>query len=116
MARYKWLVFTNSAPGREEAFNRWYDEVHIGDLLRVPGIVGARRAELTDEQLSMETGDPKLCGPEQIGARHRYLAVYDIEADDPMTVLEEIKGRANTPAMPISPDLAEAWTVLYRDF
>jgi hypothetical protein len=116
MARYKWLVFTNAAPGREEAFNRWYDEVHIADLLRVPGIVGARRSALTQAQLTMETGDPELCGPERIGAKHRFLAVYEIEADDPMPVLEEIRTRANTADMPITPDLAEAWTVLYRDF
>ena len=115
MARYKWLVFTNAAPGREEAFNRWYDEVHIADLLRVPGIVGARRSELTQEQLTMETGDPELCGPERIGARHRFLAVYEIESDAPQQVLEEIRARANTAEMPITPDLAAAWTVLYRD-
>lgn len=116
MARYKWLVFTNCTPGREAEFNRWYDEVHIADLLRVPGIAGARRAELTEAQLTMDTGDPEPCGPERIGARHRFLAVYDIEADDPMPVLKEIGARAHTAEMPITPDLAEAWTVLYRDF
>ena len=116
MARYKWLVFTNCTPGREAEFNRWYDEVHIADLLRVPGIVGARRSEITAEQLTMETGSPELTGPEQIGAKHRFLSVYEIDAEDPMKVLEEIKTRANTPEMMITPDLAEAWTVLYRDF
>lgn len=115
MARYKWLVFTNCEPGTEGAFNRWYDEVHIADLLRVPGITGARRLELTEAQMTMETGDPELCGPERIGAKHRFLAVYDIEADDPMTVLDEVRVRANTAEMPITPNLAEAWTVLYRD-
>lgn len=115
MARYKWLVFTNSVPGREEAFNRWYDEVHIGDLLRVPGIVGAHRSVITREQASMATGEVEICGPEEIGARFRFLAVYEIDADHPMPVLNEIKRRANTPEMLITPDLAEAWTVLYRD-
>jgi hypothetical protein len=115
VARYKWLVFTNCIPGREDEFNRWYDEIHIGDLLRVPGIVGAHRSVISPAQASMATGDVELCGPEDIGARYRFLAIYEIEAEDPLTVLNEIKRRANTPEMLITPDLAEAWPVLYRD-
>ena len=115
MTRYRWLVFTNCAPGREEDFNRWYDEVHIGDLLRIPGIVGARRSRLTEAQMSLATGEFQLCGPEEIGARFRFLAVYEIEADDPSPVLRQIKERANTPEMEISPHLAEAYTILYQD-
>jgi hypothetical protein len=108
-------VFTNCAPGREEAFARWYDEVHIGDLLRVPGMIRASRSTLSPAQATMETGEIELCGPERIGARFRYLAVYEFEASDPKTVLGEVQTRANTPEMLISPDLGEVYTVLYQD-
>lgn len=115
MTRYRWLVFTNCAPGREEDFNRWYDEVHIGDLLRVPGMVRAARSTLSPAQATMETGEIELCGPERIGARFRHLAIYEFDAEDPMTVLTEIQKRANTPEMEISPDLGEVYTVLYEE-
>jgi hypothetical protein len=115
VTRYRWLVFTNCTPGREADFNRWYDEVHIGDLLRVPGVVAARRARLAEAQMSLATGEFELCGPEEIGARFRFVAIYEIEADDPTAVLREIKRRANTPEMEISPHLAEAFPLLYQD-
>lgn len=115
MTRYRWMVFTNCTPGREADFNRWYDEVHIADLLRVPGIDRATRSTLSQAQATMETGEIELCGPERIGARFRYLAIYEFAADDPMTVLKEIQTRANTPQMLITPDLADVYTVLYED-
>ncbi len=37
------LALTNSVPGREAEFNGWYDEVHVKDLVAVPGIVAAQR-------------------------------------------------------------------------
>lgn len=37
------LALTNSVPGREAEFNTWYDDVHVKDLVAVPGIVAAQR-------------------------------------------------------------------------
>jgi hypothetical protein len=37
------LALTNSVPGREAEFNKWYDEVHVKDLVAVPGIGAAQR-------------------------------------------------------------------------
>jgi hypothetical protein len=31
------------APDREDEFNRWYDEEHLGDVVAVPGVLGGRR-------------------------------------------------------------------------
>lgn len=112
-ARYRWLVFTNCEPGGEAEFNRWYDEIHVPDLLRVPGIVAVSRGEVAGPQLIMdETGALAHCGADQI--RFRYLAVYEFETDDPHAVLEEVRARANTPQMEISPLLANVETALYR--
>src|SRR5258708_6202832 len=41
------LVFTNPVDGMEE-YNRWYDEKHVSDLLKVPGIVRAYRLNAAD--------------------------------------------------------------------
>ena len=36
MSRYLFVVMTNSGEGKDAEFNRWYDNQHIPDVLRVP--------------------------------------------------------------------------------
>jgi hypothetical protein len=84
----KLLVFSNPHPGRDEDFNDWYDQVHMKDLLDIPGVVGAQRYKLHP------TGAPNE--PVQ-----RYLTIYEIEgAIEP--VLGELGARAGTERMVIS--------------
>ncbi len=116
MRKFTWLVMTNCTPGDDAEFNRWYDDEHIPDLLRIPGVVGVRRAHLNASQLTMADGPPRLCAPDEIGAKYAYLAVYDIAADDPVPVLAQVRDRAGTDRMPLSPTFLEAYTVLYENF
>jgi hypothetical protein len=53
------IVRVDIAPEVEEAFNQWYDTVHVPALLRCPGWLSARRYVVFD-------GSPK------------YLAVYEV--------------------------------------
>lgn len=69
MGKHVLLVHTNCAPGREAEFAEWYDTVHVPDVLSVPGFVAAQR-------FSAGTG---LRGEQP---EHRFLAVYEIEAED----------------------------------
>ena len=65
----KWIVLieANCAdPDREEEFNEWYNQVHLPDVLETPGVVRAVRYEKIDPA----------------GGRGRYLAAYEVEADD----------------------------------
>jgi hypothetical protein len=72
-----WQVTTRcSDPAREDEFNRWYDEVHLPDLLSVPGIVAARRYRVAPAR-----------GAEPSS---QYLAVYEIEAENPEAVLQSV--------------------------
>jgi hypothetical protein len=87
MSRIAYLVFTQPVAGQDAEFNRWYDEQHLGDLLRVPGVVGARRFRLASDQA---------------GAPGPYLAIYEIESDDVQRTLAEIEARAGTTAMPLT--------------
>jgi hypothetical protein len=43
MARHIMVVMTNAVDGQEEAFNDWYDNQHLRDVLAIPGIKGATR-------------------------------------------------------------------------
>lgn len=115
MGRFTWFVYTNCTAGDDDAFNHWYDAIHIPDLLRVPGVVGCSRGSIAPVQTVMDGEDLLLCDPERIEARYRYVARYSIETDDIKGVLEEIIRRSNTPEMPMSETFAEAYTVMYED-
>jgi len=67
------IVFSNPAEGKDDEFNEWYDNVHIPDLLAIPGMLSAQRYALHDAEIyRMEGATP----PE-----HRYLLIYEMEGD-----------------------------------
>ena len=50
----------------EDAWNTWYDKVHLPDALACPGVLAGRRyrasdAAVTDHGQRVLTGDPRLC-------------------------------------------------------
>jgi len=89
MKDYQLVVLLNPVEGKDEEFNRWYDEKHVPDLLAVDGFVGAtryRRAEL----------------PQAEGQRN-YLAIYDIRTADLGGVMAEMGTRMSSGAIDVSP-------------
>jgi hypothetical protein len=94
MSRAVMVVFTHPAsPDVEDQYNDWYDNVHLKDLLAVPGVVGTTRYRLSPTQPAVGTAGPSAAP---------YLAVYEIEADDPSVTLGEIGKRAGTEKMRMS--------------
>jgi hypothetical protein len=81
------LVFTNPVAGRDDEYNAWYDEVHLADVCRVPGIIDAQRYEL------VPTGGDSAQPP-----AHRHLTVYELDRDG-SEVLGELMTRAGGPEM-----------------
>ena len=71
--RYVYLVFANPIPGREAEFNEWYSNVHMGDLVQLPGWTGAQRFRLITSVLPP---------PSAAGYKHGYLMIWDLEASD----------------------------------
>lgn len=62
-----------STPEQTGEFHRWYDEVHIPQVVeRIPGIVSAARYRLGDDQLLPEQGLPA----------HGYVTIYQIDSPD----------------------------------
>ena len=64
-----------SAPERDQEYNTWYDEVHLPQLVALPGFVSARRFRPVD-------GDAP------------YVAIYEIEGDDLQGVLDNMIANA----------------------
>lgn len=102
MQKHLFVVYTNAKDGRDDEFNEWYDNRHIPDVLKVPGVVSAKRYVLSGFQ--RPTPHP-----------YKYMAIYEIETDDLEAVSNEIARRVGTPVMPRSDALSlDVETHFYR--
>lgn len=89
MRRFKMLVFSEPFAGREDEFNAWYTGRHLDDICALEGFTSAQRFVV--HSVSMGT------------SLNKYLAIYDVETDDPDWVIENMFAHRDTPAMPIPP-------------
>ena len=42
MPKFNLFALTNPTDGRDEEFNDWYTNVHLTDVLKLPGVVDVR--------------------------------------------------------------------------
>lgn len=89
MRRFKMLVFSEPFEGRDEEFNAWYTGRHLDDICALPGFTSAQRFKLHSVSMGKTL--------------NKYLAIYDMETDDPDWVIENMFANRDTPAMPIDP-------------
>jgi hypothetical protein len=87
------VVMTNAAPGQDEAFNDWYDNVHLAGVMKTPGFRSVQRFRLAPA----EADNPR--------APARYLALYEVEGQSVETIRAHLAAAAAAGAMPISPTL-----------
>jgi hypothetical protein len=66
MADHLLVAISNAQPGREDEYSKWYETVHMQEVLALPGFVSAQRFAPAQ--------------PPQDGSA-RYMAVYEIEGD-----------------------------------
>jgi hypothetical protein len=77
------VISQPSSPEREDEYNQWYDERHLPEVCDVPGFTGARRFKLADNGLMpLDASAPQ------------YLAIYEMDCDDPVGALSEMATRA----------------------
>ena len=76
MNKYLLVVNSNPTDGNEAAYNDWYTNVHLSEMLQVPGFMAAQRYKFSDMSAA---GDP----PD-----HKYMAVYEMETDTPQVSLD----------------------------
>ena len=75
------IVKANPVKGREDEFNDWYDNIHLAEILAIPGIVSAQRYKLSRGVKRNE------------GSEFEYCAIYNIDGD-PGTVMRELRNAA----------------------
>jgi len=70
MSRYVMMVLTNPTTGQDDAYNEWYDNEHVPDVVKAGRFVSGQRFRLA------ATGIGNVTPP-----THQYLALYEIEAE-----------------------------------
>jgi len=88
MGRTVLIVLSKPVAGREEAYNRWYNDQHLSDLLAVPGFVSVERL--------------KRNGPPISAHDWPYGALYEIDHPHPQDAIADMMSRVGTEAMPMS--------------
>ncbi|EIV92437.1 hypothetical protein [Frankia sp. QA3] len=98
MARALFLVLSNPVDGRDDEYNKWYDEVHIRDVCGVPGVVSAQRYQVRPDI------PPADVAPGEGALPQRHLAVYELD-DEPAKVFGEFLARVGDGRLPLSDTL-----------
>ncbi len=74
MGNYIIQFESRAVPGGDEEFNLWYENVHIPDVLAVPGFMSCTRYHIVDP----------------VAPQQRYMAAYSVSCDDPHKLLEQL--------------------------
>jgi hypothetical protein len=101
MPKLKLIALTTPLPGKEEEFHDWYNNTHLPELVNGLGMQGAQRYQLV----------AKLMGADE----NPYLAIYDIEADDPGAFMAKMgefaQSGGRTPAT--TQDMGTTYTAMF---
>ncbi|MDE2372144.1 MAG: hypothetical protein KGN16_24465 [Burkholderiales bacterium] len=101
---YAMFVAIDAVPGREAEFNRWYDEQHLPDVLRIPGFRSARRYRLIDaRQPPCRSAQPMP----------KYLAWFEFDSTNLAGTIAELKRRVHSGITRMSDTLARGGQVYY---
>jgi hypothetical protein len=86
MAANTLVVMTNCVLGCEGEYNARYDDQHLGDFLRLGGFVSAHRSKLCERHQALD----------------KYMALQNLECEDPGAALVGLTKHANTLVLAIS--------------
>jgi hypothetical protein len=99
MGKYLLVVPSSAKAGQDDAYDHWYDTEHLRDVCAIPGVTAGRRYDA----LPTSPNPPPATS----------MAIYEIETDDPMTVMAELGRRVGSGEAKISPALdtgsAQMW-------
>jgi hypothetical protein len=93
--KYKMLVFTNAAEGKDKEFNDWYQNTHLAQIVSIKSFTQAQRFRFSTN-IVPGASDPSP-----------YLAIYDIETDDINASLAAMNELAVSGRMPIPDSMGQ---------
>jgi hypothetical protein len=103
MRKFKLLALTTPVAGKESEFHAWYQDRHLPEMVSFPGMRGAQRYKITAKLVGSD------CNP--------WLAVYDLETDDPMAFLGALGKAASAGQLTHSDssDMATTYSALFEE-
>lgn len=96
MAQFQYAVLSQARPGQAEEFVRWYRDQHLADVLRIPGVVSGDLIQL-DFQRAYDLEAPQWT----------LLALYELQGDNPESIISAIKSASGAEGMPMSDALTK---------
>lgn len=91
MARYQYVILGRGKDGRDEEFRNWYDEQHLGDVLKVEGVVSGRRLNIAHQKVY----DIEV-------PAYTSMTIYELETDDPQALVAKLAAMAGSDEMPMT--------------
>jgi hypothetical protein len=104
MPKYKLIALTTPVAGKEKEFDTWYQNLHLPQVVSFPGIRSAQRYKLTTKLMGSDTSP--------------WLAIYDLETDDPMAFLGAV-GQASAAGkltQSDANDLSKAYFAMFEEY
>jgi hypothetical protein len=102
-AKHILVVLSNAVEGADDVFNDWYTNTHLPDVIRVKGFSGGQRFRRSSAQMDDDGGEP-----------YRYLAIYEVDADDVRVPRDGLRDNADNPeTMYVDPALDRDRTVAW---
>ncbi len=90
MTRAVLVMMTDVPDALEAEYNHWYNEIHLPEVLSLPGVLGGRRFRVHGEGV-------------------RYLALYELASPDVVTSPAYVSWRANSAS-------TQAWSERFSAF
>jgi hypothetical protein len=87
------LIYTNAIPGQDDAFNDWYDNTHLPQILALPMVVSAQRFKLGP--IGVDTTAAGSLVDTSAPLPHTYLAVYEVTGDPTVAAQAITNGAAD---------------------
>jgi hypothetical protein len=84
----RFVVLSNPIEGADDTFNKWYDEVHVPEVLAIPGVVAAQRYGLSELKIPDDEDLPAQLPP----ATHRYLVIYELDEEPDVVMANFLEG------------------------
>lgn len=102
MSRYKMLVLSRPTPGNEAQYNEWYQNIHLKQIVAIPGFVSAQRFKLSVGMRGEDT--------------YPYMAIYEIETDDVAAAFDLLTKAAADGSIAVSQafDYASVYASIYE--
>jgi hypothetical protein len=103
MPKFKLLAMTTPVAGKEDVFHEWYQTTHLVEVSRLPGVKSAQRYGLVAKMSGADTNP--------------WLAIYDLELDDPQTFLSALGEATKSGKMTMTDAIAPgtAYTALFTE-